>query len=304
MAGETKHGTGPGGQGSGIECSQFEALLSEALDGQLSGVSGERFEAHRRVCPVCGPLFADAQAGQQWLRSMEAIEPPANLVHNILAATTGIESARVPAISPARHGIPLGGRIREWWDSFLAPTAAFVRQPRFVMSFGMIFFSFSALLSLAGVKPADVAKVDVRPSALKHAYYTAQGRVVKFYDNIRFVYEIESRVREFKRETRPAEPGPEEQKQNRKNNTSGQPDQRQDRNYSRGENLPVLAELQAPSFELRASRSELHPASCELQAANYESQAKSEYVLARSSQLVARSYLPPAVTLTATRRFV
>lgn len=302
MAGETKHGTGPGGQGSGIECSQFEALLSEALDGQLSGATKEGFEAHRRVCPVCGPLFVDAQAGQQWLRSMEAIEPPANLVHNILAATTGIESARIPAISPARHGIPLGGRIREWWDSFLAPTAAFVRQPRFVMSFGMIFFSFSALLSLAGVKPADVAKVDVRPSALKHAYYTAEGRVVKFYDNIRFVYEIESRVREFKRETRPAEPGPEEQKQNRKNDTSGQPDQRQDRNYSREENLPVLAELQAPSFEPRVPSYELKSANCELHTANYESKTTNEPALARSSKLGAHSCLPAVVTTT--RRFV
>jgi hypothetical protein len=36
----------------------------------------------------------------------------------------------------------------------------FVRQPRFVMSFGMIFFSFSLALSAAGVKPKDVAKVD------------------------------------------------------------------------------------------------------------------------------------------------
>ncbi|MFI5104942.1 MAG: hypothetical protein ACHP79_08470, partial [Terriglobales bacterium] len=98
-------------------------------------------------------------------------------------------------------------------------------------------------LSAAGVKPADVAKVDLRPSALRLNYHKAQGRIVNFYENIRFVYEIESRVREFKRATTPAEPGPKEQKENRKDNTSGQPDQRQDRNYSREENQPVLAGL-------------------------------------------------------------
>jgi len=235
MPGETKHG---------IECSQFEALLSEALDGQLSGSPKESFEAHGRVCAICGPLLADAVAGQQWLKSLEEVEPPAHLINNILAATSGISSARLHAATPERR-TGISGRARQWWDSFVTPTAAFVRQPRFVMSFGMIFFSFSLALSAMGVKPADVAKIDVRPSALKRTYYTTQGKVVKFYENIRFVYEIESRVREFKRSTTPAEPGPAKPTQNRKNNndTSGQPDQKQERNYSRDQNQPVLAGL-------------------------------------------------------------
>src|SRR5271156_964843 len=83
----------------GIECTEFEALLSEVIDGdgsdgQLSPARKQSFDAHRRVCAVCGPLFADAQAGQQWLRSLEAVEPPAHLVHNILAATSGVFSTR------------------------------------------------------------------------------------------------------------------------------------------------------------------------------------------------------------------
>jgi hypothetical protein len=246
MPGETKHG---------IECTEFETLLSDALDGEgrLSPARKESFEAHRRVCAICGPLFADAQAGQQWLRSLEAVEPPVHLVHNILAATSGVVSTRPLAVRPDGRTTPFGERAREWWDSLFTPVAAFVRQPRFVMSFGMIFFSFSLALTAAGVKPADVAKVDLRPSALRHAYNDAQIKVVKFYDNIRFVYEIESKVRELKRANTPAEPGPKEQKDNRKNNTSGQPDhglpdhglpdQRQDRNYSQEYNLPVLAAL-------------------------------------------------------------
>ena len=43
------------------------------------------------------------------------------------------------------------------------------------------------------------AAADMRPSTIKRNYYETSGRVVKYYDNIRFVYEIESRVREFKR---------------------------------------------------------------------------------------------------------
>jgi hypothetical protein len=196
---------------------------------------------------VCGPLFADVQAGQRWLRSLEAVEPPTYLVHNILAATSGVVSTRPLAATPGGRTTPLGERLRERWDSFFAPVSAFVRQPRFVMSFGMIFFSFSLALSAAGVKPKDVAKVDLRPSALRHAYNDAQIKVVKYYDNIHFVYEIESKLRELKRTNTPAEPGPEyqkeDQKENRKNNTSGQPDQKQDRNYSQEYNQPVLAAL-------------------------------------------------------------
>jgi hypothetical protein len=250
MPEETKHG---------VECAEFEALLSDVLDtdfrdndneGRLSPALRERFEAHRRVCSICGPLFVDVQAGQQWLRALEPVEPPLHLVHNILAATSGVVSTR--AATAAGTTTPFGERLRERWDSYFAPLAAFVRQPRFVMSFGMIFFSLSLGLNVAGVKPADVAKVNLRPSALRHAYNDAQIRVVKYYDNIRFVYEIESKVRELKRANTPAEPAPqiqkEEQKENRKNDTTGQPDQRQDRNYSQEYNQPVFAALRcAPS---------------------------------------------------------
>src|SRR5260221_8976621 len=247
MPGETKHG---------IECTEFEALLTDALDGdgQLSPARKESFEAHRRVGEVCGRMSAEVQAGRQLLRALalEPVEPPAYLVHNILAATSGVVSTRPLAVRTDGRTIPFGERTRVWWGSlsasFFRPAATFVRQPRFVMSFGMIFFSFSLALNAAGVKPSDVAKVDLRPSALRHAYNDAQIKVVKYYDNIRFVYEIESKLRELKRANTPAEPGPKEQKENRKNNTSGQPDhsspdQRQDRNYSREVNQPVLAAL-------------------------------------------------------------
>jgi hypothetical protein len=236
----------------GMECTEFEALLSHAIDGDaqpvpieggFSAPRKESFDAHRRVCPICGPMFAEVQAGRQWLQSLEAVEPPTYLVHNILVATSGVISTRSFAATGERRATPFAERAREWWDSFFTPVTAFVRQPRFVMSFGMIFFSFSLALSAAGVKPKDVAKIDVRPSALWHAYYDAQIKIVHYYDNIRFVYEIESKLRELKRSSTPAEPAPQPQKENRKNDTSGQPEQRQDRNYSQEYNQPVLAAL-------------------------------------------------------------
>jgi hypothetical protein len=282
MPEETKHG---------IQCTEFEALLSEAVEGQLTSAQKEGFEAHRRACAVCGPLFAEVQAGQQWLRSLEPVEPPAHLVHNILAATTGISSTRVLAATPEAGTTPLAERVREWWDSFFTPVFAFVRQPRFVMSFGMIFFSFSLALNAVGVKPTDVAKIDLHPKALRHAYNDAQVWVIKRYDNMRWVYEMESMVHEIKRATQPAEPAAQPQKENPKSNTSGQPDQRQDRNYSREENQPVLASLP----------DSMNPVE---NAASFELRAASNHRFARSSWLAARSDAPPVVAVTMNRRFV
>jgi len=110
------------------------------------------------------------------------------------------------------------------------------------MSFGMAFFSLSVALSVAGVKPTDLKQADLSRSGLRRTYYSTSARVVKYYENIRLVYEIESRVQEFKRATTPAEPGPKKERdKTRKDNTSGQPEPRQERNYSRDENQPVLA---------------------------------------------------------------
>ncbi len=98
----------------------------------------------------------------------------------------------------ATHQPSLGERIREWADSLLTPVWSTVRQPRFAMSFGMAFFSLSVALSVAGVKPTDLKQADLSRNGLRRTYYTTSARVVKYYENIRLVYEIESRVQEFK----------------------------------------------------------------------------------------------------------
>ena len=236
MSGETKNG---------MQCAEFDALLIDALDGTLAGSRLEKFHAHARVCATCGPLFAEADGGRRWLKSLADVEPPANLVHNILVATTGYESEQVTVRDKAKA--PWSDALTRWLRPVFGPVMSVGRQPRFAMSFGMAFFSLSISLSLAGVKVSDVRRVDMRPSAIKRAYYETTGRVVKYYENIRFVYEIESRVREFKRVTAPPEPTPKEQKNDNKekknNNTSGQPEPRQERNYSQGENQPVLASV-------------------------------------------------------------
>jgi Putative zinc-finger len=220
---------------NGMQCAEFDALLSDALDLTLGGDNLERFQAHARTCPLCGPLLQEAEAGQRWLKSLELVEAPANLVHNILVATSGVETRR--------HGEAIAASWRKRLAQAMTPVLGLIRQPRFAMSFGMVFFSLSICLSVLGIKPSDLQHVDLRPSAIKRSYYETTGRVVKYYENIRFVYEIESRVREFKRVTEPVEQAPANPTERKKDNSERQEQQRQERNYSQGDNQPVLAAL-------------------------------------------------------------
>jgi len=229
-----------------MQCSEFDALLSQAIDGTLSGERLMAFEAHGRECKNCGPLLQEAEAGRSWLKTLEDVQPPADLVTNILVRTTGIDTVRLA--QRQRVTTSWMDRVRDWGFTLVSPIVAVARQPRFAMSFGMAFFTLSVGLSLAGVKLSDLRHVDLRPSAIRRTYYETSGRVVKYYENIRFVYEIESRVRQFKQATTPAGEQPERRNNNNnhkenKNNSSGQPDQKQERNYSRGEGMPVYASL-------------------------------------------------------------
>ncbi|HXX27030.1 MAG TPA: zf-HC2 domain-containing protein [Terriglobales bacterium] len=227
---------------SDLQCSEFDALLSDALDKVLTGPKAEAFQAHASTCPICGPLLAEAEIGKHWLEQLVDAEPPAHLVHNILAATTGMDT--VGQHQPAAAEASWLERAGTWAKAFARPIVAIGRQPRLAMSFGMAFFSLSISLSLAGVRLADLHRVDLRPSAIRRSYYETSGKVVKYYENIRFVYEIESRLREFKRVTAPPEPAPAKQEKNPRNNdTSEQPEQKQERNYGPGDSQMIQAAL-------------------------------------------------------------
>jgi len=230
---------------NGMQCIEFDLLLSDALDGVLSGAGLDRFQAHARTCKTCGPLIEEAEAGRQWLKGLTEVEPPASLVPSILASTTGVDSQRLRAMTRAPQP-----RI-SWWErvqaSYLEPVWATVRQPRFAMSFGMAFFALSVSLTMLGFKPGDIRQIPVRTAEIRHAYYSTQARVVRYIDNSRRVLELQAALRGIKRNMTPAEPGPAKQKE-RKNDTTQQPEQKQDRNYSQtGERL-ILASVPVGPF--------------------------------------------------------
>ena len=235
-----------------MTCSTFETLLDEALEGGLGSARMASFEAHAASCPNCGPVLEFAKMGFASLHALPDLEPPRHLVHNILAATSGAESAQRVAAKRSWRERTLG---------WVRPTFAPMLSPKFAMSTGMAFFSFMLVLNLAGVKLSDLRHLDLHPSAVQHAaqhtYYDTEARVVKYYENIRLVYQIQSSVRAIKDASRDTDTNgtqPEHKQKpappKEKNDTSSDPDRRQQRQqqqYSHDMRERTLALYRAPS---------------------------------------------------------
>lgn len=236
------------GMQNGMECSRFEALMAEALDGTLEQRELAAFEAHAAACPDCGPMLAHARLGLRFLSALEEVEPPRHLVHNILAATSGA----APAAQPDRR--PWRDVLTGWFRPVAVPVYATVRQPRFAMSFAMVFFSLSMVLSLTGVRLRDLGRLDLRPSAIRRSlvrgYNDTTASVVRYYENMRLVYELQSRVRDLRQATQPQEPAPAPRGND---NTTQKPEEHNQR-YTRDSNDAIVASHQFHHSILIADR--------------------------------------------------
>ncbi|HTU49706.1 MAG TPA: zf-HC2 domain-containing protein [Acidobacteriaceae bacterium] len=77
-----------------------------------------------------------------------------------------------------------------------------VFEPRMALVAAMAFFSISLTLNLVGVKLTSFRASDLEPQAMRRAvtrqYAQANARVVHYYENLRIVYEVESRVHQLR----------------------------------------------------------------------------------------------------------
>jgi hypothetical protein len=203
----------------GMDCSEFEALLADALDNAIPAGTRTAFDEHGGSCAVCGPMLAEALEGMVMVRGMAELEPPKNLVHNILAATSRKEATAEQIAEEAKLG---------WMERLrrsLRPQVGGLLHSRFAMSFAMAFFSLSITLTLAGVKITDVKNMVEHPSLLRKnvvlGYTHVEAKVTSYYENLRLVYQVQAKVRELKKNTAPVtEPG-ENRQQNRKSAPDG-----------------------------------------------------------------------------------
>ena len=179
-------------------CIACQALLTDALDGNLGEIDQAWFDRHVRTCTECGRLFADAQRGAAWLdllKSSPPPEPPADLVDRILAQTSLAPTTQaLPTLPAAVSVLPFRPRptrpVASWAH---LPAALF--EPRLAMTAAMALFSLALTMNLTGIQIGQL-----RPSNLRRTYYQSTAGVARYYDNLRVVRVLESRVDDLREE--------------------------------------------------------------------------------------------------------
>ena len=211
-------------------CGLWETLLADALDGLLRPEDEATFSSHMAVCPSCTALFEEARRGREWLEFLSPEpEVPEGLLDKILAQTGPGHTSEyklatagnvVPMAIPAWQRPGMMGRIRRF------------AEPRLLMTAAMAFFSIALTLNMTGVKLADIRLSNLRPTAVRsfmeRRLTMASTPIIRYYDHLRLVYEVESRMREIRRrtetqqqqQTQPVQPGESKQNPNRKDGGS------------------------------------------------------------------------------------
>jgi len=200
-------------------CAVCEAMCPEAVDGTLTAAEQKAFDKHVAGCVACAKELAEAHRGAAWMQMLKghAPEPPAALLQKILAGTTGaiaspvVREQAVPewgtqtvgatmpfpvATKPSRW-VGLSAKISEKVsEMFSMESMSF--QPRLAMTAAMAFFSIALTLNMTGVRVKDMRLSMLRPSSLRRTVADAGASATRSFQNLRVVYEFESRVNDLR----------------------------------------------------------------------------------------------------------
>ena len=171
-----------------MNCADLEILLCDYVDGTLYGEQKSTVEQHLANCAACAELVRDASGAVAFMERAAQPEPPAELVTRILF--------ELPAVRRAEHKVSTSA-----WRRFRAKWLEPVLQPRFAMGMAMTVLSFAMLGRFAGIEVRQLKPSDLNPAtvwvAVEDRALRTWARAVKYYDSLRVVYEIQTRLREW-----------------------------------------------------------------------------------------------------------
>jgi anti-sigma factor RsiW len=174
-----------------MNCADIEILLADYQDGTLAADQKSAVESHLSTCKACEELARDIAGAVAFMERASVVTAPPELVTRILFEISSGPSH--VAVKPSWFRRIFGNRIGGFMDPIL--------QPRYAMGMAFTLLSFAMLGRFAGIEVkhltlADLDPVKIWTSAEDRATRTWQ-RGVKYYQSLRLVYEIESRVKEW-----------------------------------------------------------------------------------------------------------
>ncbi len=171
-----------------MNCAELEILICDYVDGTLAPAGRALVERHLAECPGCAEMARDSAAAVAFMDRAAAVEPPPELITRILFdppwGQTGGKSGGKAKPKPAS---------RKWFSALLSP----LLQPRFAMGMAMTVLSLSMVwkpvrqLQLSDIEPAKVW------AGIEDRGYRSWQRTVKFYENLKWVYQIQTTLREW-----------------------------------------------------------------------------------------------------------
>ena len=167
-----------------MNCAELEQLICDYVDGTLTADRKAEVERHLESCPGCAEVARDCAAAVAFMERAADVEPPPELITRILFDAPWTRKA------PAK--------ARGWMSKLMAP----ILQPRFVMGMAMTILSFSILSKFVPMQ--QLRATDLRPSevwaALDDRAHRAWARSVKFYENLKVVYQIQTLLRDWQQQ--------------------------------------------------------------------------------------------------------
>lgn len=170
-----------------MTCQELEILLADYVDDSIRGEEKSAIEAHLAGCEGCAELARDAAGAVAFMERASIVEPPPELVTRILFEIT--DGASRAEVRPSL--------VRRMFGPWIEP----LLQPRFTMGLAMTILSFAMLGRFAGInmrqlKPSDLDPVRVYAAAEDKVQRT-WARTVKYYENLRVVFEIQTQLKEW-----------------------------------------------------------------------------------------------------------
>src|SRR6516165_7419353 len=212
-------------------CGQWETLLADALDGQLRPEDEAFFSEHMAICANCTTLFEEARQGREWLEFLSPEpEVPVGLLDKLLAQTGPGQVEGFGMATTSGTVVPI---LPAWQrPGFMARIRRFA-EPRLLMTAAMAFFSIALTLNLTGVRLSRIRLSDLRPTAVRsfmeRQLTMASTPIIRYYDHLRVVYEVQSRMRELRKTTQSTD-----NQENQKNQPSGPGESKQNPNHKDG----------------------------------------------------------------------
>ena len=173
-----------------MNCAEAELLICDYATLR----SAERFELERHLadCPACAQLARDSAEAVAFLEKVADVEPPPELITRILFDAPWAKEKQK-------------SKAREWFSGLLGP----ILHPKFAMGMAMTILSLSMMAKFVApvrqLRPADLRPSEVWSNIEGRAVRT-WARTLKFYENLKIVYQIQTTLKEWQQQTEEQKP--------------------------------------------------------------------------------------------------